>query len=90
MASAHIEIRGGDSRLSSSVRSAVDRLRDVQEQFQAVTDIMGQVALGGDYAALATKLNVTAAEAETVYALFGSANTEIRTAFLLQIVSRLG
>jgi hypothetical protein len=90
MASSHIEIRGSDSRLASSVRAAVDRLRDVQEQFQAVTDIMGQVALGSDYAALATKLNVTAAEAEAVYALWGSANAEIRATFLAQLVARLG
>lgn len=90
MSSAHIEIRGGDSRLSSSVRSAIDQLRDVQERFQMVKDICDQVALGGDYDALAAKLNVTAAEAQAVYNLWGSANTEIRATFLAQLVARLG
>lgn len=90
MASTHIEIRGSDSRMASSVRSAVDRLRDVQEQVAMVKDVMEQVAMDGDYDALAAKLNITAAEAQAVYNLWGSANTEIRATFLAQLVARLG
>jgi len=90
MASAHIEIRGGDSRLSSSVRSAVDRLRDVQEEFQRAKEIMDQVALGEDWTSLAAKLNVSEVDAQAIYNLWGSANTEIRATFLAQLVARLG
>lgn len=90
MASSHIEVRGGDSRLASSVRSAVDKLRDVQEQFALVKDVMDQVAMDGDWVALGAKLNVSAAEAQAVYNLWGSANTEIHATFLAQLVARLG
>lgn len=90
MASSHIEIRGGDSRLSSSVRSAIDQLRNVQESLQRAKEIMDQVALGEDWTSLAAKLNVTTAEAQAVYNLWGSAATEIRATFLTQLVARLG
>jgi hypothetical protein len=90
MASAHIEVTSTVSRLSADVRRTVDAARSLQEDFQKVKDIMDQVALGGDYAALGVKLNLTAAEAETVYALWGSANTEMHATFITQLVSRLG
>lgn len=72
------------------MRQSIDSLRRVQEDWQKVKDIMDQVALGGDYVALATKLGTSAADAEAVYALWGSANTEIRATFLTQIAARLG
>lgn len=90
MASTHIEISGTASRLSADVRQAIDNLRREQETMQKVKDIMDQVAMGQDWAALATKLGVTAAEAEAVYNLWGSANAEVRATFLTQLVSRVG
>ena len=90
MASTHIEISGTASRLSADVRQAIDNLRREQETMQKVKDIMDQVAMGQDWAALATKLGVTAAEAEAVYNLWGSANIEVRATFLTQLVSRVG
>lgn len=90
MASAHIEIPSTASRLSADVRSAIDRLEQLQDDFANIKSIMDQVALGGDWAALATYLGVTAAQAESVYNLFGSGVTEINAAFLTQITARLG
>ena len=90
MSSAHIEISPTVSRLSADVRRTVDAARALQEDFQKVKDIMDQVALGGDYAALGVKLNLSAADAEAVYNLWGSANTEIHATFITQLVSRLG
>ena len=90
MSSAHINIEPTASRLSADVRSAIDRLQALQDDFASTKAIMDQVALGGDYATLATYLGISAADAEAVYALWGSANTEIRATFLSQIAARLG
>lgn len=90
MASAHIEISSTASRLSADVRRAIDDLQRVQDAFAEVKNVADQVALGADWASLATKLGVTQAEAEAVYNLLGSANTEIRATFLAQITARLG
>ena len=90
MASAHIEITSTASRLSADVRSAVDRLEALQDDMANVKSIMDQVAMGGDWATLATYLGTSAADAEIVYNLWGSASTEIAGAFLTQIQARLG
>ncbi len=90
MASAHIEITGTASRLAADVRNAVDNLELLQDRFGDIKAIIDQVALGGDWAALAEKLGVSAADAEAVYNLWGSATTEIGAAFLTQLQARLG
>lgn len=90
MASTHIEIPSTASRLSVDLRSAIDRLVQLQADWQDAKDVMDQVAMAGDWAALALKLGVTDVEAQAVYNLFGSANTEIRATFLTQIAGRLG
>lgn len=90
MASAHIEIPSTASRLSADVRSAIDRLQALQDAFGNIKAIMDQVALGGDWATLATYLGVSATEAEAVYNLWGSGNAEIGATFLSQITARLG
>jgi hypothetical protein len=90
MASAHIEITGTASRLSADVRSAVDQLEALQDKFSDIKAILDQVAMGADWAALATYLGVSAANAEAVYNLWGSATTEINGTFLTQLQARLG
>jgi len=90
MASTHIEIPSTASRLSADVRSAIDRLEALQDDFANIKAIMDQVAYGGDYASLATKLGVSEADAETVYNVWGSANTELAATFLTQLQARLG
>ena len=86
----HIEITGTASRYAARMRSLVDQMRTVQELSQQQKDIGDQIAMGGDWAALATELGVTAAEAEAVYNLLGSANTELHGTFIGQMLSRLG
>lgn len=90
MANSHIEITGTASRLSADVRSTIDQLEALQDRFSDLKAIMDQVALGGDWAALATKLGTTAAEAESVYNIWGSATTEINGTFLTQLQGRCG
>lgn len=90
MASAHIEITGTASRLSADVRTAIDQLETLQDRFSDIKAILDQVAMGGDWAALATKLGVSVGDAEAVYNLWGSATTEINATFLTQLQGRLG
>jgi len=90
MASAHIEIPSTASRLSSEVRSFVDSLRRVVHQADDIKAIMDQVAMGGDWNALATKLGVTVEEAQAVYNLMGSVKGELEGTFITQLTARCG
>lgn len=90
MASSHIEVVSTASRLGADVRSLIAQLQRVVDDCDKVKAIADQVAMGGDYAALATKLGVTADEAEAVYNLLGSVATELHGAFIAQTLSRLG
>jgi len=90
MASQHIEVPSTASRLSADVRRAIDDLEALQDAFANIKAIFDQVAYGGDYVSLATKLGTSEADAETVYNIWGSATTEIAGTFLTQLQSRLG
>ena len=90
MATAHIEIQSTASRLSADVRSLIDALQRVVDSADKVKAISDQVALGGDWEALATKLGVSAADAEAVYNLLGSVNGELHGVFITQTLGRLG
>lgn len=91
MASAYIDISTSASRISSQARSAIDQLKRVKDDFDNLKLTLDQIALGGDYTALAGYLGVTAAQAEAVYNLWGSANAELQNAsFIAQLLSRCG
>lgn len=90
MASAHIEISPTATRLSSDLRYFVTTLQQVVDNSDRLKEIFDQIALGGDWAALAAALNLSEADAETVYNLFGSAEGELDGAFIAQLLGRLG
>ena len=91
MASAYIDISTSASRISSQARSAIDQLKRVKDDFDNLKLTLDQIALGGDYTALAGYLGVSAAQAEAVYNLWGSANLELQNAsFIAQLLSRCG
>lgn len=90
MATAHIEIQGTASRLSADARALIDALQRVVDSADKVKAISDQVALGGDWAALATKLGVSEVDAQAVYNLLGSVNAELHATFITQALGRLG
>jgi len=90
MASAHIEIQSTASRLSAQVRSFIDRLNDIVNDGRDIKEIFDQVAMGGDWNALATKLGVTVEEAQAVYNLMGSIKGELEGTFITQLTARCG
>lgn len=91
MASAYIDISTSASRISSQARSAIDQLKRVKDDWDNLKLTFDQIALGGDYTALAGYLGVSAAQAEAVYNLWGSANAELQNAsFIAQLLSRCG
>jgi hypothetical protein len=90
MSSAHIEVVATASRLGADVRSLITELQrcvDVCDKVKAIAD---QVALGSDWASLATKLGTSETDAESVYNLLGSVSTELHGTFITQILARLG
>lgn len=91
MASAYIDISTSASRISSQARSSIDQLKRVKDDWDNLKLTLDQIALGGDYTALAGYLGVNAAQAEAVYNLWGSANAELQNAsFIAQLLSRCG
>lgn len=90
MASAHIEIGISASRTSAQTRSAIDQLQSVANQFAELKATFDQMALGNDWVTLGANLGVSAEQAETVYNLWGSANTELQSSPIVQVLARLG
>ena len=90
MSSMHIEITSTASRLSALVRGTVDRGRNFQEDIEQIVDVAQQVASGADWDALATKLGVSAGEAETVYNLLVALNNAMGVAVFNDVLDRLG
>ena len=90
MSSTHIEIRHDASRLGAEWRALIDAARVLQAHATKVKDISDQVASGGDYAALATKLGIIAVEAEASYNLLGDFYTAVNVAAINTFIDRLG
>ena len=91
MASAYIDISTSASRISSQARSAIDQLKRVKDDWDNLKLTLDQIALGGDFTALAGYFGVTTAQAEAIYNLWGSANAELQNAsFIAQLLSRCG
>lgn len=89
MASAYIDI-GTSTRQASQTRSAIDQLQHTVDTFDQLKALFDQAALGGDWVSLGALLGVTAANAETIYNLWGSATTELHATFLTQLLGRCG
>lgn len=91
MASQHIDINGMATRLNLELRRAVDALwmaRNAAVQMKAKTD---QIAMGGDWAALAAALGLeSAVDAETIYNLLAGVQNELTGSDVSNFLSRLG
>jgi len=90
MASQHIEITGTASRLSAEVRAFIDGARAQQERGQKIKDIFDQVAFGGEFADLATKLGTNATDAETAYNLVTNVIDDLTSSDYNALIDRLG
>lgn len=90
MTSSHIEVVASASRLGADIRQLIAQLQAVVDLCDKCKVISDQVALGGDYAALAEKLGTTQADAESVYNLLGSVDGELHGTFVAQALARLG
>jgi hypothetical protein len=92
--STHIEI-DRTTRLGARLGGIVETITSVQNQVANAKAVYDQLALDGDYAALAVALGLTGAnapaEAEAIYNLLGSVQTEQNAStFTQQLISRLG
>jgi hypothetical protein len=90
MASAHIEVTATASRLGADIRALITELQRCVDSCDKSKAIADQVALGSDWASLATKLGTSQVDAESVYNLLGSVSTELHATFITQALARLG
>ena len=80
------------TRLAGELNTLVSQMQDVHARAEKLKLILDQIAIGGDYASLATELGyTTAADAEAAYNLLGSALADdINGSFYTQMISRMG
>lgn len=90
MTSAYIDISSTATRQSGETRSAISQLQNVVDEFDRLKAIFDQAALGEDWTALGALLGLSAANAQAIYNLWGSATTELHAAFISQLLSRAG
>lgn len=90
MASAHVKVLGAGTPHNAQLRRFVDNLRAVQQDAVRLKEVFDQAALGGDWAALAALLDVSEADAQTIYNLLGSVRAELEGAFIAQMLGRMG
>ena len=90
MANQHIELTGTASRLARDFRGFVDGLRIAQQSGCRTDAIIEQVSSGGDWAALATSLGVSEANAEATYNLLQAALVHLNDADITTLLDRLG
>ena len=87
----HILISGTGSAHNKQLRNFVDSLWEVQQTCQRIKATYDQAAAGGDWQSLATLLDILSVEdAEDIYNLIGSVETELEAPFITQLLSRLG
>ena len=90
MASTHIDIIAGASPQGNEMIQATRQLQTTADLFARLKAVFDQIATGGDWAAVATKLGTSSTDAELVYNLLGSVNVALHGADVVQFLSRLG
>ena len=90
MASAYIDISSTATTHSAELFGFISQLRQLVEQSQELKDRYDQMAMGGDYAALAGHLGLSEADATAIYNLIGSVNGELHADFIPQLLARAG
>ena len=94
MTSAHINIGNEGDRLSGELRRFVEQLQQVQDKAEKIKATYDQIALDSDWESLATALNLDPVaqlqDAEDIYNLIGSVQTELNATFINQLLGRLG
>ncbi len=90
MASAYINVSNSATPHSIELYGFISQLRQLVEQSQELKDRYDQMAMGGDFAALAGFLGLSEADATAIYNLIGSVNTELHGPFTAQLLARAG
>lgn len=90
MASAYINISSTATNHSAEIYGFISQLRQLVEQSQELKDRYDQMAMGGDWTALAGHLGLSEADATAIYNLIGSVNTELHGPFTAQLLARAG
>lgn len=90
MASTYIEINRSTPRLAGQTGSAIDQLQNVVDEVDRLKSLFDQITMGGDWVSLGAQIGISAENAEAVYNLWGSVQTELHAAFITQLLGRCG
>jgi hypothetical protein len=90
MASSFIAISGTATPYSGELLSFIRQLRQIVEQSAEIKSKYDQMAMGADFAALASYLNLSEADATAIYNMIGSVNEELHGTFIAQLLARAG
>ena len=90
MASSYIDISGTATTHSGELLSFIRQLRQIGEQAAELKSRYDQMAMGGDWTALAGYLDLNEADAQAIYNMLGSVNTELHGTFITQLLARAG
>ena len=89
MASAYIDFPSGTTQ-NARLKAFISALLTVKQNGNQIKAVFDQIALGGDWASLATALALSEEDAQQVYNLLGSVVGELNAAFIAQMLSRMG
>jgi hypothetical protein len=90
MASTFIPISASATTYSGELLSFIRALQNLTEQSTELKARYDQMAAGGDFASLAAYLNLSEADATTVYNIFSGVVTELHATNITQLTSRCG
>ena len=90
MASAYIPVSPTATQHSGELYAFIRQLRQIVEQCAELKGKYDQMAMGGDWSSLAAYLGLSETDAQAVYNIIGSANTELHGTFISQLLARAG
>ena len=90
MASTFIAISNNANPYSQELSQFIRQLQSLVEQSDRLKDRYDQMAAGADWTTLATYLALSTANAETVYNLMASVNTELHATNITLLTDRCG
>lgn len=90
MTSLHIAVGSDPNRLQGRLRGMISELSSGVARFNELKNVLVAASNGGDWDGLGAALNMSAADAQTVYQLLAAVNDDLNSADMNAMLSRLG
>lgn len=90
MTSLHIMIGTDPDRLQGRLRGMINEMSSARARYNELKDVLVAASTGSDWDGLGAALNMSPAEAQTIYQLLASVNDELNSADMNAMLARLG